>query len=102
MNLRKLAHAYLDAQANENAAFQAIEGAGTDAQWDAYFDAQDDSCEARDRMLTETRKITLSMIKCDNDRNNVTAFFDLAIRREGDARAKAIMKAFELAALTGA
>lgn len=102
MNLRQLTHAHLDAQANETAAFQAIEGAGTDAQWDAYFDAQDDARIARDRMLAETRKIALSMIKDENSRNNVTAFFDLAIQRDGDAREKAIIKAFELAALAGA
>lgn len=99
MNLLELYYSHLDAKENETAAFQAIKGEGTDAQWRAYFDAQEKARVARNRLLVETQKDALSMIKNKNIRSNLTDFFQSAIQRDGEARDKAIMKACELAVL---
>jgi hypothetical protein len=100
MNLRQMVGAYVEAKSNEDAAFRAIGAECTDAQCHAYFDACDGVRIARDRMLIEARKIALTMVKDEDNRNNVTAFFDKAIERNGNTREKAIKRAFELAVLT--
>ena len=90
---------YIAALAEENAAFNAIKDAGTDAQWDSYFDAQEACTEARNLMLDEACAIALGMISDAESRSNVAKFFDIAKCREGDARTKAIAKAMELSKL---
>jgi len=100
MNLNQLANEYLQAQANEDSAFQAIEGTGTDEQWDAYFDAQEGARIALERMLDATREIAFRMVKDKDSRDNLTSFFRIAIHRDGDVRKRAVEKAFELAMLT--
>ena len=100
MNLRQMVCAYVNARSNEDAAFRAIGDECSDAQCDAYFNACDGVRIARDRMLTEARKIALTMVNDEDSRNNVAAFFDKAIERNGNTREKAIKRAFELAVLT--
>ena len=99
MSLNQLTTEYLDAQANESRAFQAIEGAGTGEQWDAYFDAQDETFIALEVMLWKTGDIALSMTNDEDTRNNITSLFHAAIHRGGVARKIAIEKALELARL---
>jgi len=101
MSLNQLTIEYLRAHEGEIRAFQAIEGTGTGEQWDAYFNAQNETLIALECMLAKTHDITLSMIddEDEDNRNNVTSFFNTAVRRGGDVRRKAIEKAFELARL---
>ena len=99
-NLDQLIEAHLKAKAAEEAAYLAIEGEGTDAQWDAFFNAQDATKAALNAMLSATCNIALGMIKGVESRNNVRAFFELAALRDGDAREKAIQKAYELATIS--
>ena len=100
--LAQLVDNYVQAVALETAAFNAIEGEGTDEQWDKFITACSTAKIALNDLLVETSDRACAMIKGFEHKRIVAEFFTIGISREGEAREKSLQKAFELAALESA
>lgn len=69
---------YVMAKALAEQAFGALEGEGTDAQWEAMDEADAALIEAKNQLLEWGKEVALKMIRVKEDRENVKKLFEMA------------------------